>query len=360
MGCATGSPRGTPVPDLLAQVCRSVAPTDPRSARLSRMRQLTLARPAGSLGQLDETVHRIAAIRGYVDGLGVLPSVVSVLAGDHGVARHRVSAFRPETTAAVFALVADERAPVNVLARQVPAPLHATDIGLAEPIGDQTYKVGAGTADLCAGDAMPVEHAHRAVDTGIRWATDRLASAALVAVGELGVGNTTSAAALAARLLGVAPDGMVGAGSGVDATTAARKRELVVQALARTASLPDDPVRLLAALGGYEIAGNVGVILSAASRRQVVVLDGFITGVAALVAVRLCPAVRGYLVAGHRSTEPGHAAVLAALGLRPLLALDMRLGMASGAVLALGLIGAALAVDVDVPPARLVGLADVR
>lgn len=345
--------------DTIESVCRSVVPPDPVSARLSRVRQLAAARPPGSLGVLDEVVHRVAAIRRDGTPAGDLPAVVSVLAGDHGVAKRGISAFRAGLTGTILALIQSGRAPVNILARRVPAAVQAADFGLHEAVGDQRYKVAPGTSDICQTDAMPVADARAAVCNGISFARDRFGAAQLVAVGEIGIGNTTATAALAARLLGLAPSETVGAGSGVDDATVARKRELVAAALARTAGV-DDPLLLLATLGGYEIAGNVGVILASAAARRVVVLDGYITGVAALVATRLCPAAAGYLVAAHCSAEPGHAAVLERLGLQPLLSLQMRLGMASGAALALGVIGSALAVTVHTPPARLVELAEAR
>jgi nicotinate-nucleotide--dimethylbenzimidazole phosphoribosyltransferase len=334
----------------------SISEPDSRSARLSRMRQLTLARPAGSLGRLDETIHHVAAIRGEVV-TACLPAAVSVLAGDHGVARHGTSVFQSGVTRSVLMLIEAGRAPVNVMAERVPARVVVADFGLHEPAGSTRYRVGPGTADVCVEDAMPSHAAVTAIANGIAYAQEQLDDAAIVAVGEIGVGNTTVASALTARLLNLAPAEVVGAGSGVDDATVARKRAIVEQALRRTDVAGDDVVALLAALGGYEIAGNVGVILAAAAARQVVVLDGFITGVAALLAVRMCPTVRKYLIASHQSAEPGHAAILEALGLRPLLALEMRLGMSSGGTLALGLISTMVSVTVDVPPARTVGLA---
>jgi nicotinate-nucleotide--dimethylbenzimidazole phosphoribosyltransferase len=348
------------VADQIEEVCRAIAPPDPASARLSQVRQLTLARPAGSLGYLDDVVHRVAAIRGGQPD-GPLPALVSVLAGDHGVAGHGTSAFRAGLTGTVLRLVMDGRAPVSILARQAGARVAAADFGLRDPVGDQRYKVAPGTGDISRADAMPAALARQAIRNGICYAGERIGDAQVIAVGELGVGNTTAAAALAARLTGLAAAAVVGAGSGVASAVLDRKRGLVEQALRRTGGeLAEDPVALLAALGGYEIGGNVGVILAAALARRVVVLDGYITGVAALLAVRMCPAAGGYLIAAHQSAEPGHRPVLGALGLRPLLALDMRLGMASGAALAIGLINSVLAVAAQTPRARQVGLAEAR
>lgn len=339
------------------RTCRAIVAPDRSSARLSQMRQRTLARPAGSLGLLDDTVHRVAAIRGSVP-TGIPPAMVSVLAADHGVAERGTSAFRAGLTGEVLALILAARAPVNLLADRVPARVCAADLGLRSPVGDSRFRVGSGTADITATDAMSVTDARAAITAGVAYAEEHLGDAELVAVGEIGIGNTTATSVLTARLLGLDPVEVVGRGSGVDDAALVNKRELVARALARTHVSADDPVRLLAAFGGYEIAGNVGVILAAAAARRVVLLDGFITGVAALLAARLCPVVTGYLVAAHQSAEPGHAAVLDALGLRPLLALEMRLGMASGAAFALGLLASALAIATGTPSARTVGLAE--
>ncbi|MFC9431552.1 nicotinate-nucleotide--dimethylbenzimidazole phosphoribosyltransferase [Streptomyces sp. NPDC056987] len=341
---------------LIEDLCSDVTAADPRSARLSVVRQLTRARTPGSLGRLDDLVHRIAGIRRTATP-GPLPAAVSVLAGDHGVAAHGVSMHSHGLTSQVLRLVAAGRAPVNILAARIPARVECADFGLLEPVGNQRYKVAPGTSDISGQDAMSPAQARQAVLNGAAYARCRLAGAALLAVGEIGVGNTTAASALAVRLLGTSPAQMVGAGSGVDADTVAHKRGLVEQALRRTRKVPDDPLRLLAALGGYEIAGNVGVVLAAAGRQQVTVIDGMITAVAALIAVRLCPATADAVVASHCSAEPAHRALLDALSRSPLLELGMRLGMASGAALALGVINSALAVADLTPPAASVGLA---
>ncbi|MFJ6194862.1 nicotinate-nucleotide--dimethylbenzimidazole phosphoribosyltransferase [Micromonospora sp. NPDC092111] len=346
-----------PEPDIAAvdALCATVPPVDPHAVRLSQVRQRAQARPPDALGTLDAVAHRVAGIRRGA-APGPLPAVVSVLAGDHGVARHGTSRYRHGYTGRVLELIRAGLAPVCTLAARVPARVECADVGLAEPVGDQRYKIGPGTRDITRDPAMAPEQVVRAVLGGARYATERLTDVPMVAVGEIGVGNTTAATALAARLLDTDVADLVGAGSGVTADVVARKRRLIDTALTRHAGVPGDPLALLAALGGFEIAGNVGVILAAAGRRQVVVIDGTMTAVAALVAVRLCPASAGYLVAGHRSTEPAHQAVLADLGLPPLLDLGMRLGMAAGAVLALHLINGVLAVAESTPSARSAGL----
>ncbi|GAA2835601.1 nicotinate-nucleotide--dimethylbenzimidazole phosphoribosyltransferase [Kitasatospora sp. CM 4170] len=352
----TGSAAGR---DGVAALCAGVAAPERRYARLAQVRQLTLARPGGSLGQLDTLVQRVAAIR-RTSAPGPLTAAVSVLAGDHGVAVHGTSRFRHGLTGGVLRLIDAGRAPVSILAARLPARVETADLGLAEPVGDQRYKIGPGTGDISVEDAMTPDQTVAAVLAGARYAAERLAGVELVAVGEIGVGNTTAASALAARLLGRPAADVTGLGSGVPDDTVRQKAALVDRALARCAGRPDDPLTVLAALGGYEIAGNVGVILTAAARRQVVLIDGAITAVAALLAVRLCPAAAGYLIAAHESTEPSHRHVLAALGQPPLLRLEMRLGMASGAAMAVGLLNGALAVADATATAASAGLTEHR
>jgi nicotinate-nucleotide--dimethylbenzimidazole phosphoribosyltransferase len=335
-----------------------IAGTDQRHARLARMRQLTLARPLGSLGAFDTVYVQVAAIRSEV-APGPLDAAVSVLAGDHGVADRDVSLFPALVTSRVAELIAAGRAPVNILAERASAEVYFADFGLREPIGPQRFKVGTGTADISVGDAMTPAQAEKAISNGAEH-VGLIPRAGLLAVGEIGVGNTTASAALAARLLGCGGAATVGPGTGAGPDAIRRKRLLVEAALLRSARLPDDPVRLLAALGGFEIAGNVGVILGAAARGILVVLDGYITGVAALAAARICPEVVSYLVAGHRSSEPGHDLVLADLGLRPLVDAGLHLGMGTGATLVLPMINSMLAVGRDVPVARDVGLGGSR
>ncbi|MGW4420942.1 nicotinate-nucleotide--dimethylbenzimidazole phosphoribosyltransferase [Streptosporangium sp. NPDC004631] len=342
--------------ETVAALCGRVTPLAPGMGRLAALRLRTLARPPGALGRLDDLVGRIAMIRGEADP-GLLPSVVSVIAADHGLARHGTSAFPREVGGHVLELIRSGRAPINIIAESVSARVAWADFGLVDPVGDQEYKVAPGTRDIRTHDAMTLDQAERAILRGARYARERLGTEPMIAVGEIGIGNTTAAAALTARMLDASPGLVVGPGSGIDHLGVQRKRELVERALERVRGLPDDPLALLAALGGFEIAGNVGVILAAAAERKVIVLDGFITGVAALLAVRLRPETAGYLVAGHRSAEPGHPPLLGALGLEPLLDLGLRLGMGSGAALALGLINTTLTLAQRTPRARDVGLA---
>jgi nicotinate-nucleotide--dimethylbenzimidazole phosphoribosyltransferase len=206
---------------------------------------------------------------------------------------------------------------------------------------------------------MSPEAASEAIDLGVSLARELTATGAnVVALGDMGIANTTSASALACALLGRAPAAMCGPGTGLDARGIAHKAAVVERMLATNRPNADDPLGALAAVGGFEIGFLTGVALGAAAEGAVVVLDGFITGAAALVASGLDPAVRGYLVASHRSPEPGHAAVLEALGLEPLLDLGLRLGEGSGAALALPLVEAARAILVEMATFETAGVTD--
>jgi nicotinate-nucleotide--dimethylbenzimidazole phosphoribosyltransferase len=294
-------------------------------------------KPRGSLGRLEELGCRLAAIRGFVPRS--LEAAIVVAAADHGVAREGVSAYPPEVTAQMVANFAAGGAAVNVLARQAGARLILVDAGVAVPFEHaavRSVRLGAGTANLAEGPAMTAEQARRGFEAG-RELADELRHVDVVALGDMGIGNTTSASALTAALLGVDPALVCGRGTGLDDAGVARKAAVVRRAL--DVNRGADP---LAALGGFELVFLAGLALGCAANRTAVLLDGFITSAAALAATRIDAAVLDVLIASHRSPEPGHALVLDALGLHPLLDLELRLGEGSGAALALPLLAAAL------------------
>jgi nicotinate-nucleotide--dimethylbenzimidazole phosphoribosyltransferase len=321
-----------------------VALPDPRVAHAAQARLDDLTKPRGSLGRLEELARWAAVIVGH-DRPRIERPVIFTLAGDHGVAAQGVSAYPQTVTAQMVANLAAGRAAVNVLARQVGARVVVADLGVAADVSGQpgvlARKVAPGTADLSVGPAMTREAAVSAILAGAALVDDD--GPDCVGTGEMGIGNTTSASALTAALTGADPTSVTGRGTGLDREAWHRKTAVVHRALA--ANRPDraDPLGVLAALGGFEIAGLVGVVLAGAGRRLPVVLDGFIATAAALVAARLCPTVRPYLLASHRSAEPGHRRLLEALDLVPCLDLDMRLGEGTGAALGIGLLRAALA-----------------
>ena len=266
-----------------------------------------------------------------------------MLAADHGVADRGASLFPSRVSAQVAAAAARGETAIGVLARRLGAPLQVADIGLrgACPPGLVDVRVADGAADITAGPAMSGPQLEAAVAAGHRLAAGLAEHADVVCLGEIGIGNTTAAAALLAALTGLPAERVCGRGTGLDAQGVARKRELVGRALERNRPDRSRPLDCLRLVGGLELAGLVGAILAVAKAGRLVLLDGFAVGVAALVAARLEPAVRDYLVAGHRSAEPAHGIVLDELGLEPLLDLRLRLGEASGAALALPLLGLA-------------------
>jgi nicotinate-nucleotide--dimethylbenzimidazole phosphoribosyltransferase len=285
-------------------------------------------KPRGSLGRLEELAIRIAGITGELDPRPLQPVIV-VAAADHGVAVEGVSAYPQEVTRQMLANFAGGGAAVSVLAREAGARVDVVDVGVGRPTGN-----------IAAGPALQRAEAEALVERGIEHAG--ALRGRVVALGEMGIGNSTVASALAARLLGVEPEAVCGRGTGLDDEGVTRKVEVVRRALAANSS--SEPTGVLAALGGRELAFLAGVAIGSSRRHAVVLLDGFISSTAALVAARIEPPAQEAMIAAHRSPEPGHGLVLTALGLEPLLDLGLRLGEGSGAALALPLLQAAVAI----------------
>ncbi|MET0342969.1 MAG: nicotinate-nucleotide--dimethylbenzimidazole phosphoribosyltransferase [Polyangiales bacterium] len=322
-----------------------LAPAPPPPAA-ALARNLALTKPAGSLGRVEALTLKLAGLQGTA-----YPSAVhahlTLFASDHGVTVERVSPYRPDTTLKLVYGFLAEAGVINALARQQRVPVHVVDVGVDHDFGDARgltrRKVRRGTRNLAREPAMTDAECSVARKVGSEVVA-ALPALEVLMVGEVGIGNTTSAAALTSALLGLPVEATVGRGTGVDDAGLARKREVVTRALALHAAEPRTPEDLLARLGGYEIAALAGAIEAAARRGALVLLDGMTTTVAALVAVRREPAVASYLVAAHESPEPAHARLLEALDLTPLLSMQMRLGEGSGALLALGPLRAGCAV----------------
>jgi nicotinate-nucleotide--dimethylbenzimidazole phosphoribosyltransferase len=334
------------VTGILEQVLARIEPADHEASNAAARALDAKTKPRGSLGRLEEVAQRVAGIR-HDPAPGRLQAAVVVVAADHGVASEGVSAYPQEVTRQMLANFDDGGAAVCVLARIAGASLLVVDAG-----------VGAPTGNIAEGPAMSRADALRWVEEGMGVA-DELASAGvgIVAIGEMGIGNTTAAAALCAALLDVEPEATCGRGTGVDDAGLARKVEVVSRALSAN-DRSDDPLAVLAALGGFELACLCGLALGAAANRQVVLLDGFIATVAALVATRLAPDAADSMIAAHLSPEPGHRLALDALGLEPLLDLGLRLGEGSGAVLALPLLDASLAILAEMATFESAGVTD--
>jgi nicotinate-nucleotide--dimethylbenzimidazole phosphoribosyltransferase len=339
----------------------TIGPVDEeaRAAALSELDRKT--KPRGSLGRLETLAAQIAAIRGTASP-EPLRSAIVVAAADHGIAAEGVSAYPQEVTRQMLGTFASGGAAIAVLARTVGAQLVVVDAGVVEPFRHPSVRdlrLGPGTANAAIGPAMTTSVAAEALERGRALARELTSDGVTaVALGDMGIGNTTSTAAVACALLGREARSMCGAGTGLDAGGIERKASVVERMLAVNAPDPHDPLGVLAAVGGFELGVLAGVGLGAAGEGAVVVLDGFITGAAALVATRLDPALAGYLVAAHRSPEPGHAPILDALGLEPLLDLGLRLGEGSGAALALPLLEAARAILVEMATFETAGVTD--
>jgi len=320
----------------------------PSPAAAARCRALVDAKtkPRGSLGRLEELACRMAALR--AETTPALPSkVVLVMAADHGVAQLGVSAYPPEVTGQMVANFVRGGAAISVLARHAGAWVEVVDMGVRFPVqglsGVRIHRMGPGTDDFTQGPAMRREVAESAIDVGVRVAHDLIdQGVTLMGLGEMGIGNSTVASALTCALTGATPEETTGRGTGVDDEGWRRKVNAVRRALEVNKPDPADPLEVLAQLGGFEIAGMVGAVLGAASRRVPVMLDGFTSSVAGLLAFRMFPRVKPFLLASHLSVEVGHTRVLLELNEKPLLELGLRLGEGTGAALAFGLVDAAL------------------
>jgi nicotinate-nucleotide--dimethylbenzimidazole phosphoribosyltransferase len=336
------------VEDPLASICAEIEPVDEDAAAAARARHDQLVKPPGSLGRLEELGAWLAAVAGKCPPpLPERPAVL-VCAGDHGVVSRGISAWPSEVTAIMVGEFCADRAAVNALARTAGASVSVLDIGVAVELPAHPLlkrsKVRAGAADLAAGPAMSREEAARAVVCGVDLAAQLVANGADMLIGgDMGIGNTTPAACLIAAFTGHSAEEVTGPGAGGDAAAVAHKAEVVRGALTLHAPDSADGLGTLAAVGGLEHAAIAGFILGAAREQVPLILDGVSTVAAALVARALTPAALGYAVAGHRSTEPGASAALEALGLDPLLELGMRLGEATGGVLATPIVRAAAA-----------------
>ena len=303
-----------------------------------------LTKPPGSLGRLEEIAVRLAVLRG--GSPRVDHPVVFTFAADHGVVAEGVSAYPQIVTAQMVENFLRGGAAINVLARQAGARVIVADFGVASPLAARAELVSCpiapGTSNMARGPAMTRAQATRAIERGAALAEEAIdAGADLLATGEMGIGNTTAAAAITAAITGAPPEAVTGRGTGVDDATWRRKVEVIGAALAVNQPDAADGLDVLAKVGGFEIGGLVGVMLAGAARSVPVAVDGFISTAAALVAAALAPQVRAALFASHRSAEPGHALALAHLGLSPYLELSLRLGEGTGAALFIHLARAA-------------------
>lgn len=336
---------------LLKETLAAIRPADAQALADARAHQGRLTKPPGSLGVLEEVAVRLAGAAGVSPPPMPEPAALAIFAADHGVHAQGVSPWPQEVTVQMVANFLAGGAVANAFAAQTGASVTVVDVGVNADLppapGLLIDKIGHGTADLSAGPAMTLDQAVLAVEAGISVAGTLVSGGARCLItGDMGIANTTASAALIAAFTGKDAAAVTGRGTGIDDETHARKVAVVRRAL--SVNRVSEPLETLAALGGFEHAAIAGFILGGAAARVPVILDGVIAGSAALAAQALSPSAVDHCVAGHRSAEPGHAAALDHLGLRPLVDLELRLGEGTGGLLAHPLVCAAVRVMHDV------------
>ncbi|RAU97617.1 nicotinate-nucleotide--dimethylbenzimidazole phosphoribosyltransferase [Paenibacillus sp. YN15] len=329
----------------MEEMTAGILPLNEEAMERARLHLDQLTKPPGSLGKLEEIAVQLAGITGELaPELGA--KTVVVMAGDHGVCEEGVSAFPSEVTCQMVMNFLNGGAAVNVLARHASANVVCVDMGIDGELEHPDLlqrKIRRGTRNMARGAAMTRDEAEAAVRAGYELALELAErGTGLFATGEMGIGNTTPSAALLAAFAGISPAAAAGRGTGISDQRLVRKIGVIEQALQINQPDPRDPLDVLAKVGGLEIAGLTGLILGAAASRRPIVIDGFISTAAALTAVRLAPAAKGYMIGSHLSGEQGHALLVKEAGISPMLGLDMRLGEGTGAVLAFHLVEAAV------------------
>jgi len=327
---------------LIAANCAAISHINTAIQDKVRKQQAKLTKPEGSLGRLEDLAVHIAGIKQKKDPT-LINNLVVVVAADHGVAQQGVSAYPPEVTKQMMGNFLNEGAAINVLGKSIGARLVLIDAGISNGNFKDTSVVslsmGQGTDDFTNGPAMTRKNAEKAIAAGITFFNNEIQNHKIdiVACGEMGIGNTTAAAALTAAITGEEPKIVTGRGTGIDDFTYKKKLSAIENALAINIFDPKDAISLLSSLGGYEIGVMAGIYIGAARNKVPAIVDGLISSVAALIAVTLEPKISEYLISSHLSPEPAHKIILERMNLIPLLNLDLRLGEATGAALGLSL-----------------------
>jgi nicotinate-nucleotide--dimethylbenzimidazole phosphoribosyltransferase len=321
-----------------------VAAPDGRAAAAARRWQDTLTKPGGSLGRLEDLSVWVSACQGNCPPTQFAQARIVVFAGDHGVARYGVSAYPTEVTAQMVDNIEAGGAAINVLAELSGAGVRVVDIAVDRDTESGPYRVRRSSGNIAVQDALSTDEAIAAIEIGRRIADEEVdAGADLLIAGDMGIGNTTAATALVAAVTGTEPVAAVGRGTGIDDAAWSRKTAAVRDALYRSRAVHADPVGLLAACGGADLAAIAGFCAQAAVRRTPLLLDGLVTTAAALIAEQLAPGARLWWQAGHRSPEPAHTLALTHLDLDPIIDMGLRLGEGTGAAMALPVVRAAVA-----------------
>lgn len=336
---------------LITSTIEKIKPLDRLAMEKARDRQGMLTKPPGSLGRLEELSIQLAGIQGKSPPQ-IREKAVVVMAGDHGVVAEKIGNWPQEVTAQMVANFLRGGAGINIVARHVGARVIVVDMGVATEIGRHanliSSKVDSGTQNMACGPAMTAEQASKAVETGIElMAKEADRGLDIVGTGDMGIGNTTASSAICAVMTGRTVAEVTGLGTGLTDEQLKHKIAVIERAISVNRPEPEKPMEVLAKVGGFEIGGLVGVMLGAAAKRVPVVIDGFISGAAVLIARALSPKVKDYLIAAHLSAEPGHRILLEHLGLEPLLSLNMRLGEGTGAALGIFLAEVAAGILAD-------------
>ena len=332
--------------DKINQTIASIKPLDEKAMTEARTRQDNLTKPQGSLGQLEWLSIQVAGIKGHPRPR-IDQKVIFTLAGDHGVTEEGVSAYPSEVTPQMVYNFLRGGAGINVLARHVRARVVVADLGTASVLQRhpelKDKKVAMGTRNMTKGPAMSREEAIRSIEAGMELVEEELGKGIdILGTGDMGIGNTTPSSAITAAFTGAEVAAVTGRGTGLDDEGWERKVRIIEKALAINRPDSKDPIDILSKVGGFEIGGIAGVILAGARYRIPVVIDGFISGAAALVAASLSPRVKPYLIASHESIERGHKIILEHLGLKPLLNLNLRLDKKTGATLKISIVKTSL------------------
>ena len=333
-----------PISPLIDQTLEAIGPLNEAAMAAARARQDTLTKPPGSLGRLEEISILLAGMFGE-DIPHIRRKSVILAAGDHGVVAEGVSAYPQEVTPQMVYNFLRGGAGINVLARHAGSEIMVLDAGVAADLTPhpllRQVKIGRGTNNMAVGPAMTKEQAIKCLETGIDAAREQIAEGAdLIACGEMGIGNTTPSSAITAVITGVDPAITTGRGTGLDDPALAHKIEVIRRSITVNQPNPKDGLDVLTKIGGFEIGVLSGAMLGTAASHRPVVIDGFISGAAALIAWVISPAARNYFLASHQSVEPGHRVGLEAMGLNPLLDMNLRLGEGTGAALAMHIISA--------------------
>jgi len=347
---------------MLDKIIAKIDGLDNAAMAAAKARQNMLTKPAGSLGRLEELSIQLAGVSGK-EIPEIKDKVIITMAGDHGVVEEGVSAFPQEVTPQMVLNFLYDGAAINVLAKHVGARITVVDMGVAAEMDAHPLlvnkKVAHGTTNMTKGPAMTREQAEQAILAGVEVVEVEIEKGLdIVGTGDMGIGNTSPSAAIASALTGIEPAKIAGRGTGVDDEGLKRKIDAIERALEKNQPDPKDGLDILTKVGGFEIAGLVGVILGAAANRKPVMVDGFISTAATMIAVAIAPAVRPYLISAHHSQEYGHMKMLEWLGLKPLVDLDFRLGEGTGAALGICLAEAACKILAEMATFAEAGVSD--